>query len=45
MLSIEKCRELIPHSNVLADKQIEEVRDNLFGLAELALEKYFEEVQ
>lgn len=40
MLSIEECRELIPDSNKFADKQIEEIREDLYGLAELALESY-----
>lgn len=43
MFSIEKCRELIPSSVALTDKQTEELRDDLYGLAELALEKYFNE--
>ena len=41
MLSIEKCRELIPNSVELSDKQVEELRTDLYGLAELALESYF----
>lgn len=41
MLSIEECRELIPDSEKFNDKQIEDIRENLYGLAELALESYF----
>lgn len=40
MFSIEKCRGLIPSSVELTDKQVEELRDDLYGLAELALENY-----
>jgi microsomal dipeptidase-like Zn-dependent dipeptidase len=43
MLSLEKCRELIPHEKELTDEQIEEIRETLYGLAELALESYFRE--
>ncbi len=40
MLSLEKCRELIGDPK-LSDKEITEIRENLYGLAELALEQYF----
>ena len=43
MLSIEKCRKLIDGSEEYTDKQIEEIRTTLYGLAELALDAYFEE--
>lgn len=43
MLSIQKCRELIPGSEKYTDEQIEEIRTTLYGLAELALDVYFKE--
>lgn len=43
MISIEQCRELIPNDAELTDKQIEDIRENLNGLAELALESYFKQ--
>ncbi len=43
MLSIEKCRELIPGNEEYTDKDIEEIRTTLYGLAELALECYFDD--
>lgn len=42
MLSIEECRKLIPGHEEYTDKQIEEIRDDLRVLAELALEQYIE---
>lgn len=41
MLSLEKCRELIPDSNKLSDQEIDELRKALYDMAELALEVYF----
>ncbi len=41
MLSIDECRELISGSEKFTDKQVEEIREDLYGLAELALESYF----
>ena len=40
MLSIEECRALIPDGDKLSDKEVEDIRENLFELAELALEKF-----
>lgn len=40
MLSLEECRELIPGHEEYSDKKIEEIRDDLSSLAELALESY-----
>lgn len=40
MLSIEECRELIPDGASFTDKQIEEIRETLIGLAELGIEDY-----
>lgn len=41
MLSIEQCRVFIPDCNLI-DKQMVNLRDNLYELAELALDAYFE---
>ena len=41
MLSIEQCRELIPDSLELTDKQIEKIRQDLYGLGDLGIESYF----
>ena len=43
MFSIEKCRELIPENEEFTDKDIEEIRRTLYGLAELFIDEYFEE--
>lgn len=43
MLTIKKCRELIDGDKEYTDEQIDEIRTTLYGLAELALEQYFEE--
>ena len=42
MLSIERCRELLPDSAQCTDEQILQIRDALYGIAELALDVYFE---
>ena len=41
MLSLEECRELIPDGDKLSDKEIAEIRADLYGMAELALDVYF----
>ncbi len=41
MLLIEESRELIPDSEKFTDKQIDDIRENLYGLAELTLKSYF----
>ena len=41
MLSIEECRKLIPDSKKYTDKEIAEIRNTLYGLAELALERWY----
>lgn len=41
MLSIEQCRKLIDDKN-LTDKEIEEIRDELYVLANLAFEHWRE---
>lgn len=43
MVTLEKCRELIPNSERFTDKDIEEIRETLHGLAEIALEHYFKD--
>ena len=43
MLSIQKCRELIDNDEQYSDKQIEEIRNTLYGLAELAFDIQLEE--
>ncbi len=40
MLSIEECRKLIPGHEEYTDKQIEEIRDDMRILAELAFESW-----
>lgn len=43
MLSIEECRkELGDTAKSMADEQVKEVRDSLYGMAELALDVYIE---
>ena len=45
MLSIEKCRELIPDSELYSDAEITKIRDNIYQLGELALEDYFRSIE
>lgn len=42
MLSIEECREYLDDKN-LSDEEVLEIRDNLYGLAEIAIESYIKE--
>jgi hypothetical protein len=42
MLQIEKIREILNDEN-LSDEQILEIRDNLYELAEIAIESYIKE--
>ena len=43
MISIEECRKhLGDKGNQMSDEEVEKIRDSLYGLAELALECYFE---
>jgi hypothetical protein len=42
MLSIEECRKLIDDSEKYTDEEIVEIRKDLYEMAELALEVYFE---
>lgn len=43
MISMEKCRELIGEkAESMTDDEIARIREDLYGLAELALESYFE---
>ena len=42
MLSIEKVREILNDENI-SNKEILEIRDNLYGLAEIAIENYIKE--
>lgn len=42
MLSIEKCRTLIPDSETYSDEQIEEIRASVYELAGIALDDYME---
>ena len=39
MLSIEKVREILNDESI-SDEEIVEIRDNLYGLAEIAIEDY-----
>lgn len=43
MLSIDECRKLIDGGEKYTDKEIEEIRDNLYGLANLAFDVWLEE--
>jgi hypothetical protein len=43
MISIEKCRELIPGSDKMSDEEIWQLRKELYEVAGLALEVYFVE--
>ena len=42
MLSIEKVREILNDENI-SDEEVLEIRDNLHGLAEIAIESYIKE--
>lgn len=42
MLSIEDCRKYIKNSEQFSDEQILEIERTLYGLADLALDSYFE---
>lgn len=42
MLSIEECREYL-EDKTLSDEEVLEIRDNLHGLAEIAIENYIKE--
>lgn len=42
MLSIEKVREILNDENI-SNEEILEIRDNLYGLAEIAIESYMKE--
>jgi hypothetical protein len=41
MLSVEKCKTLISNKS-LSDKEVETVRDELYQLADMLIEKYME---
>lgn len=43
MLSIEECRALIPDSDRLTDEEVAAIRRDLYEMAGLALECYFED--
>ena len=45
MISIEKCRELMPDSEKFSDTKIDKIRTILYGIAELAPDDYFEETE
>lgn len=45
MLSIEEVRALIEDSENYSDKEIEEIRDDVRILAEIALESYVKETK
>ena len=42
MLGIEKTRELIGNDKNLSDEEILKIEETLYRLAEIALERYFE---
>lgn len=43
MLSLEKLREIEPGLKDISDKELEKIRDQLYGIANLALETYFDD--
>lgn len=40
MLSIVECRALIPDGSSMSDDEVATVRDDLYGMAKLALESW-----
>ena len=42
MLSLEECRAFIPKANKMTDDEVIALRKDLYEMAELALECYFE---
>jgi hypothetical protein len=42
MLTIERVKELLNDENI-SDEEVLEIRDNLYGLAEIAIESYIKE--
>jgi len=46
MISIEKCRKLLETDNEkFTDDEIVKIREQLYKLAELSLDSYFEEIK
>ncbi len=43
MITLEQIREEHPEFNDFPDKQLEEIRDNLYTLANIALDSYFDD--
>ena len=43
MLSIAECRELLGPTPELTDEDVQQLRDHLYGLADIALTHYFQE--
>ena len=42
MISIEKCREILEDKN-LTDEEVTTIREQLYKLAEVSIDSYFEE--
>lgn len=42
MISIQKMRELVDHSEELSDDDLAEARDTIYGLAEIAFDMYIQ---
>lgn len=42
MLSLEKCREYLGKDSKLSDEQLESLRTDLYALADIAINSYFE---
>lgn len=40
MLSIEKCRQLIPDAECLSEEELTSIRESLYDLAQLAFESW-----
>lgn len=40
MLTLEQCREIDPRLNDLSDEEAQRIIDDLYGLAELALDSW-----
>jgi hypothetical protein len=45
MLSLEKCREILGPECKLSDAELEALRDQLYQLAEVAIEVYQEQLR
>lgn len=42
MLSLKQCRKILGKSCKLSDRELEELRDSMYGLADIVIEAYLE---